>query len=292
MDENASPIVAPSPEHARDAAGPDPERGDVGRRPRRRLLGVLLAISLTLNVLGLAYITARVARKGGMRYLLERLDLRNAEHPLQGFQADWRARLRKLPNTPGEIIFAGDSIMESGPWSEIYSPIKNRGIGGETTAGLLDRLDEITESHPQKVFLEIGTNDLAADLPTPQVVRNYRKILERIRRDSPETRIYVLSVTPVNQKIPGGPVHDNDTIRDLNRRLRELAGEFEGVTYIDAFDALTDANGDLRLDLTTDGVHLNLDAYLILGRLLENRVRDESRREPLGEARGGPVSAR
>src|SRR5262249_3033624 len=152
---------------------------------------------------------ARVMQKGGVRYLLERIDLRDARHQLLPFQADWRARLRKLPNTAGEIIFAGDSLIADGPWSELYSPIKNRGIGGETTAGLLDRLDELTESQPRKLFLLVGTNCLAADIPVAQVVRNYRKILGQVRRESPQTQVFLLSVLPVNQGLASKPVQSN-----------------------------------------------------------------------------------
>ena len=239
----------------------------------------MLIASLTLNVVGAAAFAARVMQRGGVRYLLEQLDLRDAEHPLRPFQVDWRARFRKLPNTEAEIVFAGDSLIADGPWSELYCPIKNRGIGGETTIGLLDRLDEVTESRPRKIFLLVGTNCLAADIPVAQVVRNYRRILEQVRRESPQSRVFVISVLPVNPRLTKGPFHINATIRELNRELRDLAGQFEGVAFLDVFDALTDTSGDLRKDLTTDGLHLNLDGYLVLGRLLEGHVVDRIRQE-------------
>jgi lysophospholipase L1-like esterase len=234
----------------------------------------MLIVSLALNIAGAATFAARVMRKGGMRYLLERLDLRDAGHPMLAFQADRRAQFRKLPNTEAEIVFAGDSLIADGPWAELYSPIKNRGIGGETTAGLLDRLDEVTESQPRKIFLLVGTNCLAAEVPVAQVVRNYRTILERIHRESPQTQVFVISVLPVNQRIANGPVHDNAAIHELNDRLRDLAGQLERVVFVDVFAALTDVNGNLRKDLTTDGLHLNIDGYLILSRLLEGHVID------------------
>jgi len=239
---------------------------------RRQGILALLVVSLSINALGMCFMTYTVMRKGGLRYLLEQLDLRDAVHSLQPFQADWRASVRRLPNTPGEIVFVGDSIIGGGPWSELYTPIKNRGIGGETTASLLDRLDEITESHPRKVFLLIGTNCLAADIPVAQVVRNYRKILERIRNDSPRTKTYLIGVLPVNQHFAHGPMYDNGTIRNLNDRLRQLAGEFGNVAYIDASPALSDQQGDLRKELSNDGLHLSLEGYLVLGKVLEPYV--------------------
>jgi lysophospholipase L1-like esterase len=256
------------------SAGLTPEPSGGGHAKRRRFVYAALIVSLTLNVVGAVAFAARVMRKGGVRYLLEQLDLRDAEHPMLPFQVDWRARLRKLPNTEAEIVFAGDSLIADGPWSELYSPIKNRGIGGETTAGLLDRLDEVTESRPLKIFLLVGTNCLAADIPVAQVVRNYRKILERVRRESPQSQVFVISVLPVNPQLGKRIAHANATIRELNLQLRNLAGQFESVVFLDVFDALTDANGDLRKDLTSDGLHLNLDGYLVLGHLLEGHVVD------------------
>jgi lysophospholipase L1-like esterase len=105
-----------------------------------------------------------------------------------------------------------------------------------------------------------------------QVVRNYRKILESIRSNSPPTRTYLIGVLPVNRHFAGGPVHDNATIRDLNERLKELAGAFGNVQYIDATAALSDPHGDLRKELTWDGLHLSIDGYLVLGKLLEPYV--------------------
>ena len=54
--------------------------------------------------------------------MLERLDLRDAVPQREPFQVDWQAMYRKLPNTEGEIIFAGDSLVASGPWAEFYPP--------------------------------------------------------------------------------------------------------------------------------------------------------------------------
>jgi len=238
--------------------------------PRR--LKLLLAASLFLNAAGAGFLAVRAARKGGLRYVLERLDLADAKPEELDFQKGLKARYLKLPNTPGEIDFAGDSLMGDGPWEDLFGTIKNRGIGGDTTAGLLDRLGEVTEGHPRKTFLLIGTNDIAADIPVAQVVRNYRKILERFRSESPATELHVVSILPVNQTFAGGPVHDNAAIKETNRRLKALVAEFPGVTFVDVFDALCDPQGNLRKEWSKDGLHLNIDGYLMLGGLLKRYV--------------------
>jgi lysophospholipase L1-like esterase len=245
---------------------------DVLPAKRRQGILILLVVSLSINALSIGFMASRFARKGGLRDLLVRLDVYDAIPQSPRFAQDRRPLLRKYPNSAGEIVFVGDSLIADGPWSELYSSIKNRGVGGDTTASLLDRLDEITESLPRKVFLLIGTNCLAGDLPIAQVVRNYRKILERIRNDSPRTKIYLIGVLPVNQNFAKGPAHDNGMIRDLNDRLKQLASEIRNVEYIDASVALSDQRGDLRRDLSVDGLHLSLDGYLVLGKLLEPYV--------------------
>jgi lysophospholipase L1-like esterase len=242
----------------------------------RRSLITLLAASLLVNVGGAGYFAVRAARKGGLRYLLERFDFADAKPSELAFQTELKERYRKLPNTEGEVDFVGDSLMGDGPWADLFGPIKNRGIGGDTTAGLLDRLGEVTEGHPRKAFLLAGTNDLAADLPTAQVIRNARKILERFRSESPKTELYVLSILPVNQTFAGGPVQNNATIKEANRQLKELVGEFAGVTFVDVFDALCDSGGNLRKEWSKDGLHLNIDGYLALGDLLKPYLGDAS----------------
>lgn len=66
-----------------------------------------------------------------------------------------------LPNESNEIIFLGDSITDRCEWFELLSNpnVKNRGLSGDKTSGVLDRLSEITESKPFKVFIMIGVND-------------------------------------------------------------------------------------------------------------------------------------
>jgi lysophospholipase L1-like esterase len=280
--------------HSGEVFQVDRERQAMARPARRRLVLCLLAISLTINVLGIGLFAFRAARKGGIRYVMERLNLRDAVAEPLPFQVEKRAEYRKLPHTEGEIVFVGDSLINQGPWAEFFGPIKNRGIGGETGLGVLDRLDDLTKGQPHKVFLMIGTNDLAIDLPIDQIVRGYRKIVERIRSDSPRTQIYALSVTPVNQGIATDLGYDNQQIQELNRQIRALAAESEIVEYIDVASALTDADGNLRRDLTVDGIHLNLEAYLILNGLLRDFVNGrESPRAAVATGRdpaqdGGP----
>ena len=107
-----------------------------------------------------------------------------------------------LPNPNDEIIFLGDSITDRCEWFELFSNslIHNRGLSGDKTSGVLDRLSEITESKPDKIFVMIGVNDLRHNVKIDSILVNYNKIVKTINSESPSTQIILQSVLPVNNK--------------------------------------------------------------------------------------------
>jgi len=232
--------------------------------PRRVMPGLLVA-SVTLNVALIAYL----ANSGGLRRMLLKADLVEVPKTRLGFQKELESRFRKLPSTPDEIVFAGDSLVADGPWAEFYTEVRNRGIGGDTVAGVLGRIDEILDDKPRKLFLLIGTNDLAAAVPDVQYLRQYRKLLERIRQESPGTAVTVLAIFPVNTTFPNPPTYDNDRVAATNGKLKELVDAFPGVRYLDLTRILADNTGQLRREFSTDGMHLNLDGYLAIRETLK-----------------------
>ena len=100
-----------------------------------------------------------------------------------------RSLFEKLPVTSKDIVFLGNSITDGGEWNELLANprVKNRGISGDRSSWMLDRLDPIVGGQPRKLFLLIGTNDLAAGTPAAEVVANVRKIVERFQSEPPGT---------------------------------------------------------------------------------------------------------
>jgi len=98
-----------------------------------------------------------------------------------------RSLFEKLPVTSKDIVFLGNSITDGGEWNELLANprVKNRGISGDRSSWMLDRLDPIVGGQPRKLFLLIGTNDLAAGTPAAEVVANVRKIVERFQSEGP-----------------------------------------------------------------------------------------------------------
>jgi lysophospholipase L1-like esterase len=247
---------------------------------RRRLVNSLFVASALLNLGMLVYLSY----SGGLRRVFMRMDLLDISPERAGFQENAEAYFRKLPNRPGEVIFAGDSLVASGPWPEFYSAIHTRGIGGETTSGLLKRLDEITEDRPRKVVLLIGANDLAAAVTPARVIANYRTILERIRAESPTTEAIVIGVLPVNRTISDGLTYTNTEVQEVNRRLKGLVAEFPRARFEDVTDLLTDEVGNLRPEYTYDGLHLKIEGYLALRERLEGPVLEGDPGQPPKES--------
>ena len=171
-----------------------------------------------------------------------------------------------LPDTRNEIIFLGNSITDGAEWFELFDNKKchNRGISADVTEGVLLRLDAITRVKPAKIFLMIGVNDLSRNMTVDQVTANYREILNRIKAETPKTRVYVESVLPVNPATGMALNHTNktDIIMELNGRLRELAKEF-GYTYIDLFSVMADADNHLPRKYSIDGLHLSYEGYRV-----------------------------
>lgn len=165
-----------------------------------------------------------------------------------------------LPTSKSDIIFLGNSITNGGEWAELLrNPhAKNRGISGDTTQGVLDRLSTITKGKPSKIFLLIGTNDLSRGKSVDEVAKNVEKIVERVKRESPATKLYVQSVFPVNPKFNKflGHMNRQKDIAALNAKIKAVAAR-HGVTYIDVYKSLVTPSTDvMNPEYTNDGLHL------------------------------------
>ncbi len=133
--------------------------------------------------------------------------------------------VRSSPDIKNEIVFLGNSITDGMEWSELLGNKKcvNRGISADITEGILIRLEAITKLQPAKLFIMIGVNDLSRNMTPEEVAANYRKILERVKSETPRTKVYIESVLPVNPATGMALNHTNKTpqIMELNGRLKE-----------------------------------------------------------------------
>lgn len=177
----------------------------------------------------------------------------------------------------GQIVFVGDSITDLYPLDDYYADLPlasyNRGIGGDTTQGVIDRLKvSIFDLEPSVIVLMIGTNDVDLGIPNDQIVVNYRKILDEIKENQPMVDLYFVSVIPQNKVLQASSGLDvtknNKTIKALNGEIEMLCKEY-GHTFIDLYPDLLDDDGYLRKDCSDDGLHLNAGGFEIWSALLK-----------------------
>jgi lysophospholipase L1-like esterase len=172
---------------------------------------------------------------------------------------------RLLPNTKGEIVFLGNSITDIGEWAEIWQnkKVRNRGISGDNTFGVLARLDEVTSGKPAKVFIMVGINDIAKETPDSVIIANYKKIINRIQTESPKTKIIVQSILPTNNDFTEFKRHQNkmEHIVFINTALENYCKEI-GLVFVDLYTAFLDTNKKLDKKYTNDGLHINGYGYM------------------------------
>lgn len=172
-------------------------------------------------------------------------------------------QFKSFPRTNKDIVFLGNSIIHWVNWNELLgvSIIKNRGIPGDITFGVLDRLDDATRGFPAKIFVLIGINDISKNIPDDVILANYKKIIRRIKAASPKTKIYFQTLLPVNRDFKKLMAHyKNDHINAVNKGLIQLALA-EKITVIDIHTPFLDDSGKLEAKYTFDGVHLTLAGY-------------------------------
>lgn len=148
--------------------------------------------------------------------------------------------------------------------------IKNRGISGDTTDGVLQRLSTITDGRPSKLFLLIGINDFSKGVSREAITGNIEKIICRIKSESPETEFFVQSILPITDEISLFPDHKAhmSEIAGANAEIKTIC-EKHGITYVDLYSAFVTPDGKLDLKYTNDGLHLLGEGYKLWASIIK-----------------------
>jgi lysophospholipase L1-like esterase len=181
------------------------------------------------------------------------------------FQKLWRERRagwsKRVQADQGAVVFLGDSITQG--WTDLGvlfpgQKIANRGISGDTTRGVLLRLQEdVLALNPRGVVLLIGTNDLE-EQATPEIAAaNVQLILAALRQHRATLPVVLCYVFPsaVAKKRPA------DQIRKLNQLIYATVKDEPQVTVLDTYALFADANGDAKPDEFPDLLHPNRAGY-------------------------------
>ncbi len=188
----------------------------------------------------------------------------------------WMAIMKQEANAAAQnqpehlTILAGDSLSMWFP-PDLLPKDKtwlNQGISGETTEGLLQRLKLFERTQPETIFVMIGINDLIRRSEDDSILSNQRLILQRLRRNHPDAQIVLQSILPHGGEATTWEGRDrllaipNSRIREINDKLAAIASE-EGIQYLDLYPLFSNEQGNLRPELTTDGLHLSRQGYIV-----------------------------
>lgn len=181
-----------------------------------------------------------------------------------------------LPVYSDDIVFLGNSITDGGEFAELFDMpnIKNRGIRSDVITGVEKRLTQVTSGRPAKIFLLIGINDVSHGLTVDQLAASYERLVRKIREQTPDTKLYIQSVMPINndfnryKNLKGR----EKVIPSLNNRLQTIAAQ-NGAEYVDLTKALESAPDKLNPKYTNDGLHLNGPGYRAWARAILHLVK-------------------
>jgi hexosaminidase len=184
---------------------------------------------------------------------------------------------QSLPQTKNDIIFIGNSITDGGEWSEQFNDlkVKNRGISGDISAGIIKRIEEVIKRKPAKVFLMIGTNDLARGVSADSVVKNIVLIADYFYQETPSTKLFIQSILPVNAVFGKFSGHTNkaEQMQSVNKRLATESSAHH-YCFIDLYSAFCNQEGKLDTRYSNDGLHLLGEGYLLWKHLVFPYVYD------------------
>lgn len=131
----------------------------------------------------------------------------------------------------------------------------NQGISGENSGQILQRLFAFSQTRPDTIYVLAGINDLRQGASDEIILNNIRQIAQRLRRNHPQAQVVLQSILPTRlSAIP------NERIRNLNQQIAVIAQQ-ERAGYLDLHSLFVDKQGQMRQDLTTDGLHLSRLGY-------------------------------
>jgi lysophospholipase L1-like esterase len=182
------------------------------------------------------------------------------------FQNVWRSRrsawATRGQQDRGAVVFLGDSITQGwgGGLGAAFPGVKvaNRGIDGDTTRGVLLRMNEdVLSLDPAAVVLLIGTNDLEEGATPDVIAGNLRLILAALEQHDPHMPIVLCQVFPssASKKRP------SDQIKALNALYRAAVKNDARVTLLETWPLFADADGDAIAGEFPDLLHPNEAGY-------------------------------
>jgi len=186
---------------------------------------------------------------------------------------------------PVDAVFIGDSITDMWAIDAYFQGTQgmlvNRGIGGDITPYVRRRFAaDVLQLRPRLVVLKIGVNNFW-DLDTwwdASLLRTPQEIAEGIITDisamvkdalTHNMQVALCSILPTNIPFNSNTAIRNQTIQQVNERLKHIAHELQNIVFVDYHSHFVAEDGlTLRDDLADDGLHPHTLGYEIMASVL------------------------
>ena len=230
------------------------------------LLTLALALAIASGTTSKAAETARNADKWSLPIEETALPGEGALRRYDGYIKRWQesrsAWATQVEKDKGAVVFLGDSITQG--WGADFKgafpgmKLANRGIGGDTTRGMLIRLQEdVLSLNPAAIVMLLGTNDIEVNIPPDSIGRNFEKILKAIKAHNPKVPIVLCRMFPSSAQ----KNRPSETVKAVNALYEASVKGDPQVTVLDTWTLFANAEGDANPEWFKDLLHLNPEGY-------------------------------
>ena len=221
---------------------------------KRKIIIVVALVLVALLIAGALFIFLKVIpekkeREELMRMVQEYRDTKFAIYAEENARYD---------DYEIDVAFIGDSLTDGYNLEKYYPEYKvsNRGIGGETTYGLLERLDiSVYQLKPKVIVMLIGANNFKT------MFEDYEDLIIGIKTNLPNTKLVICSLTSMGGEHWG---KNNQLAAFNNVKIKAYANKYD-CPFVDLYTPLLNMEtNEIYEHYTTDGGHLTAEGYEVL----------------------------
>ena len=220
---------------------------------KKRYLIPLCALALALITLAIVYFAV---------ILPEKREEEKIEEMVRAYReakiAQYERENAEYDDYEVDVAFIGDSLTDGYDLSKYYPQYitANRGIGGDTTFGLEERLQvSLFDLKPKVVVMLIGANNMDS------MFQNYESILQSLKQNLPESKVVLLSLTAMGGEHWGR----KNQLAAYNNVTVKLLAERYGYEFVDLYTPLYDVSiREVYEGYTVDGGHFTHEGYTVV----------------------------
>lgn len=182
------------------------------------------------------------------------------------FKNLWKSKrsqwAKQVEQDQGALVFLGDSITQG--WGSdlgnAFAGVKvaNRGISGDTTRGMLIRLQEdVLSLNPSGVVMLMGTNDLEELAEPETIAANLKLIVTELKNHNPRMPLVLCNVFPSSSS----KKRSAEDIKKINQLYAATVKGDPQITVLDTWTLFANQAGDAKKEEFPDLLHPNKLGY-------------------------------